>query len=806
MRNHVLLLTCLLTAGISAYSQRPDVTLRFKQPAQAYQEALPIGNGHIGALIGGHPNDDRITLNEITLWSGGVQDADSDTAWRILPRIREHLLAGRNKEAQRLLQQYFVCKGQGSGHGSGANVPYGAYQTLGELRVQWRDTLQPWRAYDRRLDLESALAQAQWERGGVTYKQEAIASIPGRLIAIRYTASRKGALHFSVSLHRREHAQVRTDKGRLLMTGQLPNGPQPGLRFAAIVQARTTGGRQTATDSTLRIEGADECVLYFTAATDYNVADYTQRGPAPTQQAASILSAAPPSFSALRAAQRAAYSRLFDKSRFRLNAAAPSDTFSTPERLARYHSGQPDAQLPPLYYNFGRYLLIGSSRPGGLPANLQGLWAPEYQTPWNGDYHININLQMNYWLAPLTGLDELADPLYRYIAMLSGPGAKTAKAYYAAPGWVAHVITNPWGFTSPGEGADWGSTLTGGAWLCEHLWEHFRFTRDTAFLREYYPVMKGAAQFLQGILIREPSHGWLVTAPSNSPEHSYIMPDGTRGSTAMGPAMDMQICRELFGACIEASRILGMDEAWRKELDSIRGQLAPNQTGKAGDLNEWLHDWQDGEPRHRHISHLYALHPYDEITPWQTPALAAAARETLRQRGDDGTGWSLAWKINFWARLGEGDRAEALLKKLLRPVDPVKPKGGGTYPNLFCAHPPFQIDGNFGATAGIAEMLLQSHGETPVIRLLPALPSTPDWASGSITGLGARGGFTVGLQWRNGALTTASIHARKGGPCHLLLPAGKQVVDAKGKVLARSSDGNAPVTFDTTPNGVYSIR
>ena len=791
-------------------AQNPEVTLYFKKPAAVFEEALPLGNGTLGAMIGGNPNTDHITLNEKTLWSGGVEDADRADAHAHLNSIQQYLLAGQNREAQNLLQREFISKGAGSGLGSGKDVPFGCFQTFGDLWIRWQDTTTAYTDYSRKLDISKAIAHTTWKRNNVTYSQQALISIPGKVLILRLRASEKGKISFMTTLSRAEHAQVSATGQRVLMEGQLNNGDQPGMRFASALQVINTGGKRTIKGNGIEVSDADECLLIWTAATDYLIDDYAKRGSDPVLTVAKTLKlAAQRSFVQLEEEHLNAYASFWNRNTFSLHSAvAGIDTLSTPERLTRYAGQKPDPALPVLYYNFGKYLLISSSQPGGLPANLQGLWAEGYQTPWNGDYHLNINLQMNYWLAEQTGLGDLAEPLHRFIAGMVTPGMKTARAYYNAPGWVAHVISNPWGFTSPGEGADWGSTLTGGAWLCRHIWEHYEFSRDTAFLAKYYPVMKEAAMFLSSILIEEPQHKWLVTAPSNSPENTYIMPNGFKGQTVMGPTMDMQISRDIFSNVIEAAAILKKDKELTHKLDSIRARLAPNRIGKEGDINEWLTDWKDAEPSHRHVSHLYALHPFDEITPWSTPELANAARKTLEQRGDGGTGWSKAWKINFWARLGDGDHALKLFRELLTPVDPrstLNMSGGGTYPNLLCAHPPFQIDGNFGGTAGIAEMLMQSQGADNVIRMLPALPSDADWQSGAVKGMRARGAVIVDFSWEKGKIAYGSIRSLKRGNVKILLPPNARIKNAAGKIVAGPENDSRIAEFSAEKNGSYTI-
>ena len=806
-----LLLTVCLLAYCSVFGQEEAKRLVFKDPAKSFVEAIPLGNGRIGAMEFGGPNTNRIILNEKTLWSGGIQDADDDSAHFYLPKIKQLLLSGDNKAAQELLQKKFVSKGTGSGMGHGGVDHFGCYQTLGDLWVKWNDTSTRVTNYSRQLLLDKAVATTVWTRNGVQFKQESFVSLPNNYLVVEISASKPNQLNLALNLSRKENASFSSVPGMLLMQGQLPNREKKGMRFAAALRPAIKGGSMRLSGNIIEVKNASELVIYVSAATDYNIDNPAQPLKDPLSRVLKTLQPVTANgYTAVKANHEKAFRQYFNRSSFSLvNTNAAVREKSTPERLLAYANGAADPQLPVLYYNFSKYLFISSAQKGTLPANLQGIWAEDYQTPWNGDYHLNINLQMNYWLAEPMGLADLAEPLFKYTASLAQPGQKTAKAYYNSPGWVAHVIANPWLFTSPGEGAEWGSTLTGGAWLSEHIWEHYRFTKDTSFLAKYYPLLKGSAQFLSSILVREPRHGWLVTAPSNSPENAYVKPDGFVGNTAMGPTMDMQICRENFGYVAAAARILGVDASFADSLAMLRKQLAPMQIGAAGDLNEWLDDWKDAEPKHRHVSHLYGLHPYDEITPWGSPDLAAAARKTLEQRGDGGTGWSKAWKINFWARLGDGDHAMLLLKQLLKPVGNFAGvnygDGGGTYPNLFCAHPPFQIDGNFGGAAGISEMLVQSQGRDQVIRLLPALPSGAAWKSGAVMGFRTRGAFSVDLNWADGQVVKARIVSSKAGACKLLLPAGKSILNAKGRTIIAKKTSPQVVEFKVVPGDYYII-
>ncbi|GGI25852.1 glycoside hydrolase family 95 protein [Pedobacter mendelii] len=807
---NLFLLVCIFT-NTALYAQKSSVIVKFNKPASSFEESLPLGNGRLGALVYGNTAKERIALNEITLWSGGPQDANKDSAYLYLKPIQNLLLEGKNKEAQALLQKNFVSKDDGSHYGNAANAMYGCYQTVGDLFIQWKDTSGIISNYNRVLNIEKAVSEVRFARKGVSYYEKVYTDFKNDVTHLKFSASKKGELNFRISLWRKENATFSVDGNYLIMNGQLLAGNAKAMKFVTMVRSKLKDGSMRIEGNQLIVENASECDLILNTETNYNPATAGLSSSdiisiCKTKIDKAFIESESDAF----AHHINKYQSFFNRCRLNFAESNSDENLTTNERLERYQSGKSDPAIPALYFNFGRYLLISSSRPGSIPANLQGLWATEYQTPWNGDYHLNINLQMNYWPAEATNLSALAQPLFQFTKNLIPNGEKTARAYYKADGWVAHVISNPWLYTSPGEGAEWGSTLTGGAWLATHIWEHYLYTKDINFLRQHYAVVKGSALFLKSVLIKEPKHNWLVVSPSNSPENTYITNDGFKGQTAMGPTMDMQICRSIFNATVESSKILKIDEDFRNELTALIPKLAPNQIGAKGDINEWLEDWADAEPKHRHVSHLFGLYPYDEITPWDTKELAKAAEVTLNQRGDESTGWSKAWKINFWARLGNGNHAFLLLKDLLKPVrsSALNMKGGGgTYPNLFCAHPPFQIDGNFGGTAGIAEMLLQSHGKDNVIRFLPALPDDKDWQNGTLNGIIARGGFEIDMEWRNGLIQKAIIKNKiNDAVCSIYLQKGLKILDNKNKILVSGLKSDRIISFKALLNQEYTIN
>lgn len=811
MKPFFLFFICSLS--ISILFAQSDLQLNFDSPASQFTQSIPLGNGRLGAMVFGGINKERIVLNEKSMWSGGVQDPNRHDAYKYLPKIQKLLQEEKNKEAQELLQKYFVCAGKGSGNGNGAHVKYGSYQILSDLFITWKDTNAIVTDYKRTLQIDKAMATTEWTRNNIKYKEEVWVSAPQQVIVIRLSADKSNALNFDVVMNRKERATFSSTGNSITMKGQLDGGNgDSGIDFAAYAKVMVPKGKVVAINNGLKIEGDKECIIIIGAGTDLNWPDVEKRGAAPLPIAINqVNEASKLSAKTLLQNHIKNFQSFFNRCSLKFTSAENDSikNMSTAQRLIRFAKGSSDMNLPALFFNFGRYLLISSSRPGGLPANLQGLWAEEYQTPWNGDYHLDINIQMNYWPAEITNLANCHLPLINFVEQLVTPGEKTSKAYYKGEGWVAHVISNPWKFTAPGEGANWGSTLTGGAWLCEHLWEHYIFNPDKEYLENIYPVLKGAAQFYTSILITDPKTGWLVTAPSNSPENTYITSDGFHGQTTMGPTIDMQIGRELLSNTINAASILGVDKKWADSLSKIKAALAPDQISlSTGGIQEWIRDYKEAEPHHRHVSQLYGLYPYDEINN-ETPKLKIAAERTLINRGDEGTGWSRAWKVNFWARLNDGDHALKMLKGLLQPSFETKDismtSGAGTYPNLFCAHPPFQIDGNFGGAAGIAEMLLQSSGKNYTIRFLPALPHDKDWQNGVITGMCTRNGFEVSFEWENGKVKSATILSRNGNDCYIQLPAGLQVYDSNSKRTNIQELGNGVYKFETAKNSKYSL-
>lgn len=791
--NILLVAAVLVFCSARAQQNNENLKLWYNKPASIWEEALPLGNAKTGAMVFGGIATERFQLNDNTLWSGYPDAGNNPDGPKILPQVREQLFAGNWDSATSLWK-----KMQG---------PYSArYLPLADLWLKNHSKDSAASSYHRDLDLNSATAKVKYTVNGVTYQRETFISHPDKIMVVRITADKKGAINFNTALTSKLKFQTNAVADNyLVLKGKAPrfvanrdyepkqveydDWKGEGMNFEVHVKLVVEKGSVKKGKEELAVSNADAVTIYLSEATSFNGFDKSPglNGKDPSLEAkANLQKAIARSFAQLKTRHVADYQSLFHRVKLDLGGALPK--LPTDERLRRFAAAPTDNALVVLYYQFGRYLMIASSRPGARPTNLQGIWNEHVQPPWGSNYTTNINTEMNYWLAENTNLSECHQPLFDFMKELAVNGAATAKINYnISEGWVTHHNSDLWAKTSPPGGWDWdpkgmprwSAWPMAGAWFSTHLWEHYLFTGDKKFLREQaYPLMKGAAQFMLHWLIVDPKTGYLVTNPSTSPENTVKI-DGKEYQLSIASTMDMSILRELFTALIKTTEILGVDAAFRDQLIQAKEKLYPLHIGQYGQLQEWFKDWDDPKDKHRHLSHLFGLYPGNEITVKATPELAAAAKQSLIHRGDVSTGWSMAWKINWWARLQDAEHAYRILSSAFTYINPREKRetmgGGGTYPNLFDAHPPFQIDGNFGATAGITEMLLQSHeGE---ISLLPALPAA--WKEGSIKGIKARGNFTVDIQWEKGQLKQAKIYSALGGDCRIRTTQPVKVIEIR---------------------------